>query len=113
MTAWGEIWDRLPPSFPSFPGSGYPGPQPVPAFEGPATAVFSVTEAPDIVARAYQMTLETEGYDTDAPVDPAEDGSRTIDAVGAEPGCQVQITVAPRGDRTLVTILYGAACPFR
>jgi hypothetical protein len=41
---------------------------------------------------------------------PAEDGSIVIDSVG-EGDCRIQTTIAPLGDTTFITVLYGAACP--
>jgi hypothetical protein len=44
---------------------------------------------------------------------PLEDGSYVIDSTGDPEGCQVQTRLAPHGEATLVSVLFGAACPFR
>ena len=41
-----------------------------------------------------------------------EDGSITINAVGPDPACQVQVRVRPLSGLTNVVVLYGAGCPF-
>jgi len=107
-TAWGRIWDALPPSFPAFPGA-----EPGTASEGPASAVLSVAKEPAPIAAFYQKALREAGYDIEALAGPMEDGSTTIDAVGADPDCRVQVTMVPRGGLSIVTILFAAACPYR
>ena len=55
--------------------------------------------------------LDSEGYRTDQS-GPLEDGSFVLDSTGAAAGCRVQTTLTPQSGTTLVTILFGAACPF-
>ena len=57
-----------------------------------------------------QDALETATFSTIGLNGPAEDGGWTIDSVG-EGDCQVQTTIAPLGDMTFITVLYGADCP--
>jgi hypothetical protein len=107
-TDWGRIWDSLPADFPSYPGS-------TPAQEaaaGPASGVLAVqgTDAGTIVAWLQSM-LEQRSYRTETLSGPLEDGSFVLDLVGATPGCRVQVSVAPLGGLTTVTVLYGASCP--
>jgi hypothetical protein len=40
-----------------------------------------------------------------------EDGSRQLESTGSG-ACRIRTTVAPHGTTALVTVLYGAACPF-
>ncbi len=107
-TDWGRIWDSLPSAFPSYPGS-------TPAQEastGPASAVLAVpgTEA-RTVAVWMQSTLEQGSYRTEALSGPLENSGFVLDSIGPTPGCRVQVSVAPIGALTIVTVLYGAACP--
>jgi hypothetical protein len=107
-TAWGRIWDSLPAGFPSVPGS-------TPAEEaatGPASATLAVdgTDA-SAIAAALKAQLEAAGFTTEAFNGPAEDGGFVLESAGTVAGCKVQATVAPLGGLTIVTILYGAACP--
>ena len=107
-TAWGRIWDSLPAGFPAYPGSS-------PAAEaatGPASAVLAVqgTEA-RAIADWMQSTLEQATYSTEARTGPFEDGSYVLVSTGPGPGCRVQVSIAPLGGLTTVTVLYGAGCP--
>jgi hypothetical protein len=105
--AWGLIWDGLPEGFPS-----YPGASPTDTGGGPATAVLDVgSAAPATVAAFYKSALEDAGYSTDGLSGPLEDGSWSLDSSG-DAGCQIQVTVAPMGTSTIVTILFGAYCAF-
>lgn len=104
---WGRIWDRLPAAFPIYPGAA-------PADEaqtGPVSAVLAV-EGQDArtIAAWMQAELEHDGYRTEAFNGPLEDGGFILDSVG-EAGCRIEVAVAPLGGLTLVTVLYGAACP--
>jgi hypothetical protein len=106
-TEWGRIWDTLPTGFPRYAGS-------TPSEEGatgPASATLAI---PGNVAAAVATwiagQLTGDGYTVDGATAPLEDGSFVLDA-GKGPGCRAQVTVAPIGGMTTVTVLYGAACP--
>ena len=107
-TAWGRIWDSLPAGFPSYPGS-------TPAEEaasGPASAVLAVQGIDArTIAGWMQSELERATYSTEALSGPLEDGSYVLDSTGTAPGCRVQVSIAPLGGLTTVTVLYGASCP--
>lgn len=107
-TAWGRIWDSLPAGFPTYPGA-------TPAEEastGPASAVLAVQGAdPRTIAGWIQSKLEQATYSTKALNGPLEDGGYVLDSTGTAPGCRVQVSIAPLGGLTTVTVLYGAGCP--
>jgi hypothetical protein len=106
-TEWGRIWDDIPPSFPTYPGAA-----PTEAGEGPASAVLDVGDVePAEVAGYYVPAVESLGYSTVSRSDPREDGSIEIEWAG-ETTCRIQATITPLGGSTIVTILYGAGCPF-
>jgi hypothetical protein len=109
-TPWGEAWDALPPGFPVFPEStpADPGDPTV----GPVSGAYVTTVAPDDAAALQTVGLYATGYSTEAVTGPYEDGSIVIDAVGLDPACRVQITLRPAGGLTMITVLYGAACPW-
>lgn len=106
-TAWGRIWDALPPSFPR-----YAGANPTDTGEGAASGQLEVPGTVDQVAAFYKGALEAAGYATLSLSGPMEDGSRQLESQGSAAGCRVRTTIAPHGTTTLVTVLYGAACPF-
>lgn len=107
-TAWGRIWDELPPGFPH-----YPGAEPAETGGGPASAALAVPATASAAVDWYRGALTRAGYDTEALSGPLEDGSVVIDSVGrGDPDCRVQTSLVPRGDRVIATILFAAACPF-
>ncbi len=107
-TDWGTIWDTLPKGFPTPPGS-------TPAEEtatGPASANL-VVDGSDAkgIATGVQQALGVAGYKTKGLQGPLEDGSYVLEMTGSPVDCRVQVTAAPTGGLTTVTIMYGAACP--
>ena len=107
-TEWGPIWDTLPSNFPTYPGST-PGEE---TAAGPASANL-VVDGLDAkgIATLLQTLLTQAGYTTVGLSGPLEDGSYVLEMTGAAAGCRVQVTAAPTGTLTTLTILYGAACP--
>jgi hypothetical protein len=106
-TDFGRIWDELPSGFPAYPGSN-----PTETGEGPVSGQFSVPADVPTVAAFLQAAMEGAGYSTDALSGPFEDGSMSLESSNPDFGaCRVQTTIAPAGDATLVTVLYGADCP--
>jgi hypothetical protein len=108
QTGWGTIWDTLPKGFPTPPGS-------TPAEEtatGPASANL-VVEGSDAkgIASGVQQALGAAGYRTKGLQGPLEDGSYVLEMTGPSSDCQVQVSAAPTGGLTTVTILYGVGCP--
>ena len=107
-TEWGRIWDAVPPSFPV-----YTGAKPTETGSGPASAEYDVDGTPAAVTDFYRGALEAAGFATEGVDGPLEDGSLVISSTGEPGGCRVRTTVAPLGGTTVVTILFGAECPFR
>jgi hypothetical protein len=108
-TAWGEAWDAVPPGFP-LPPNAEPAEPGDPA-DGPVSGAFVVGLAPDQVVNVMQADLVAAGYSTEALSGPLEDGSVVIDSAGRDPACRVQTRVRGLSGVTMITILYGAACP--
>jgi len=108
--AWGAAWDALPPGFP-VPPNAKPADPGDPA-DGPVSGAFVVGGAPGDVAKAMQNALGAAGYRTEALSGPLEDGSLVIDSVGRDPACRVQTRVRPLGGTTMITVLFGASCPW-
>jgi hypothetical protein len=106
--AWGEIWDRLPASFP-LPSDAQPA-QPADPVEGPSSGAFTTGLGVDEAARGIGTALAGAGWSIQ-PMTSGEDGSRDISAVGASPGCRSLVTVRPLGSVHFVTAYYGAGCP--
>jgi hypothetical protein len=107
-TPWGRIWDTLPGGFPVIAGST-PSEE---AATGPASAIFAVEgNTAKRIATSMQAALEAAGFRTEGLSGPLEDGAYVLDAAGTPAGCKVQVTAAPLGGLTTVTVMYGAACP--
>ena len=105
-TAWGRIWDALPPAFPA-----YPGAQPAQTGAGPASATLQLPAQVDVAADWTREALEAAGWTIAAANGPLEDGSFVIDATAAGT-CKAQVSIAPMGGVTIATVLVGAGCPF-
>ena len=108
-TPWGRIWDQLPAAFPE-PSGAMPS---EPIGRGASSAELAVGAAPNDVGGFYVTSLPGAGYPVVAQQGPLEDGSRVIDAAGAQAGCKLQVTITPLSGVTHVTIFFGASCPFR
>jgi hypothetical protein len=107
-TAWGRIWDTLPAGFPTYAGATVSEE----AATGPASATLVVNaNVAKAVVTSMRTSLERAGFSTTAYSGPLEDGSYVLDLRGATDDCKVNLTATPRGSLTVLTILYGAACP--
>jgi hypothetical protein len=107
-TAWGRIWDSLPTTFPTIAGATMSEE----AATGAASAVLTVNgQSPKDVAALMQRLLSGAGYSTIGLTGPLENGGYVVDMAGRPQGCKVQVTTAPTGSVTTVTVLYGATCP--
>lgn len=106
-TAWGRIWDAIPGSFPKPPDSQ-------PATETgdiPTSAQVAVrTGTPESIAQFYLDALSAAGYSVGKD-GPLEDGSITVTASDGYQ-CRMELSVLPIDVGSLVTVLYGAGCPF-
>jgi hypothetical protein len=106
-TAWGRIWDAVPSGFPMFPGSSVADP----VSPDPVSATFALEGGdPAEIASWMQAALETAAFGTESLSGPLESGSFVLESIG-EGDCRIQTTVAPMGSLTVITVLYGAACP--
>ena len=104
-TEWGRIWDAIPRSFPV-----YPGATAATEIGAPASAQFVVPANVSTATTWMKSALDATGLRTTVS-GPLEDGSMTLDSVGPN-GCAAQTTIARTGGVTVLTILYGARCPF-
>lgn len=106
-TEWGRIWDALPPSFPLPPDAVA-----TETGEGPASASLAVGANAKTTSDFLQSALTAAGYAFESVEGPSEDGSFTLNAIGRDPGCLVQVRVRPLSGTTNVVVMYGAGCPF-
>lgn len=107
-TGWGRIWDAVPAGFPLPAGASPVSP------DRPASGAWSLASGDaTTVTNDLKAALEAAGYATAGVSGPLEDGSWIIDSVGKPSTCHVQTRVAPLGTTITITVLFGAACPFR
>jgi len=107
-TEWGRIWDALPAEFPRYPG----GTIAEDVSPDPVSAAFALAEGdPAQIAEWMQTSLEMATYSTEGLSGPFEDGGYVLDSVG-DGDCRIQTKVTPMGTLIIVTVRYGAACPF-
>jgi hypothetical protein len=105
-SAWGRIWDDLPPGFPVPPAATATD------IDEPVSAAFDVPAGVADTATLMQSSLERSNFSTFALSGPLEDGTIVIDSVGpTTTDCRVETTISPLGGLTRLTIRYGAACP--
>jgi hypothetical protein len=106
-TAWGRIWDAVPSTFPMIRGA-------VPATdtgEGAVSALLAL-QAPDamVIAAFYRDALQAMSM-TVTMDGPLEDGSVIVSGTDGN-DCAVQVSVRPSGSTNLISVLYGAGCPY-
>jgi hypothetical protein len=112
-TGWGPIWNELPPGFPKPQGA-----EPAEVDSGPVSAAWTVASSGAAnpvadsvtIAKRYADAFSAAGYGggRDGPL---EDGAYTAWASNGY-GCDILVTAKSQGEETLVTVLYGAGCPF-
>jgi hypothetical protein len=87
---------------------------PAKADHGPVSAAFTVPSAvktPRALADYYAAALDEAGYGGTGIDGPLEDGSLQVWSTSGY-GCDSLVTILPRGQKSLVTILLGALCTF-
>jgi hypothetical protein len=106
-TEWGRIWDAVPSTFPVISGA-----EPATDTGDGAVSELLALQAPDpmVIAAFYRDALQGMGMivSLDGPL---EDGSVTVSGTSGS-GCAVQVGVRPAGSTNLISVLYGAGCPF-
>lgn len=105
-TDFGRIWDALPPSFPTLPGQQTADPG-----AGPTSGSFVVNMTAEDAARAMAAALTNLGWTADV-ASALEDGTVVLDAGGAREGCATEVRFTPMSGTVVMSVLYGAECPF-
>jgi hypothetical protein len=104
-TEFGTIYDSLPSTFPKLVGQ-----EPAPTGAGPTSGSFvanmSVTDARKII----EVGLIAQGWRV-AVGSPLEDGSVVLEATAAG-GCKTEVRFVPLSGTVIMSVLYGASCPF-
>jgi hypothetical protein len=104
-TEFGDIWDALPPSFPTFPGA-------IPTtIQGPTSGAFAVGADVGTASQTVAAALRASGWQVDGG-SALEDGSVVLEATGPADGCRAEVQFTPLSGTVTMSVLYGAACPF-
>lgn len=106
QTSWGRILDAVPAAFPVFPGATRADPPP----GGPLSGAWATKASVDEVSTWYRDALLAAHFANVDLGSPLEDGSRVLDAQGDLAACKAQLSVAPAGSLTMITVLLGAGC---
>jgi hypothetical protein len=106
-SAWGPIWDAVPPEFLVFAGA-----QPVETDQEVSATLDHPAEAasPEAVAQVYATDLTLAGWQA-LMEGPLEDGSVAVNAARDSTTCRARVTATPLGGVVRITVLYGADCP--
>ena len=105
-TGFGRIWDGLPPSFPTLPGQ-----QPAETGGGPTSGSFALNMDVAAASQAMAAALRTSGWTVEVG-SPLEDGTVVLAAGGAREGCAAEVRFTPLSGTVVMSVLYGAECPF-
>jgi hypothetical protein len=104
-TEFGRIWDSLPDTFPRMARS-------TPVDEaGPVSAAFATSTDVETASRGIGQTLMDLGWSVDIG-SPLEDGTVILEATGPPAGCKAEVRFTPMSGTVVMSVLYGAECPF-
>ncbi|MBA2381192.1 MAG: hypothetical protein H0V73_03695 [Chloroflexi bacterium] len=106
VTGFGPIFDSLPASFPKLPGQ-----EPATTGAGATSGSFAVNMTADDAALAMAAALTNQGWTADVS-SALEDGTVVLDATAALPGCKAEVRFTPLSGTIIMSVLYGASCPF-
>jgi hypothetical protein len=105
-TEFGTIFDSLPPSFPKLLGQ-----EPSETGAGPTSGSFAAKMSVGDARKVIEVSLVAQGW-TVAVGSPLEDGTVVLEAT-AQAGCKTEVRFTPASGTVIMSVLYGASCPFR
>jgi hypothetical protein len=105
-TEFGRIFDWLPPSFPTLPGQ-----EPAATSAGPTSGSFAVNLSVADARKIIEVSLVSVGWRV-AVGSPLEDGTVVLEASHAPAGCKTEVRFTPLSGSVIMSVLYGASCPF-
>jgi hypothetical protein len=105
-TEFGTIFDALPPSFPKLPGQ-----EPGETGSGPTSGSYAVNLSATDARTRIAAALTAAGWAVDVG-SPLEDGTTVLEATHAPAGCRTEVRFTPLSGTVIMSVLYGASCPF-
>jgi hypothetical protein len=108
-TAWGRIWDALPPWFPLPAGA-----IPTQTGSGPFTAELALPSGSTAAGAAafFRSEFQKVGFPAVNLDGPLEDGRFVVSVPGSGGACQIEVQAVPLASGVVARVLYGAGCPF-
>ncbi|TMF33629.1 MAG: hypothetical protein E6I26_13850 [Chloroflexi bacterium] len=106
VQGFGQIFDSLPPSFPKLLGA-----TPAETGMGPTSGAFAADMEPKTASDLILMLLRSAGWSVETG-SPLEDGTVVLDATHEPAGCKAQVRFTPVSGSLIMSVLYGASCPF-
>jgi hypothetical protein len=105
-TEFGKIYDSLPPSFPKLLGQ-----EPAETGSGPTSGSFVANMSVADARKIIEVSLIAQGWTVQVG-SPLEDGTVVLEATGGKVGCKTEVRFTPVSGTVMMSVLYGAACPF-
>jgi hypothetical protein len=106
VAGFGKIDDALPPSFPKLAGQ-----EPADPGAGATSGSFVVNGTVAALSKTLKTALVGLGWTVDVG-SPLEDGTIVLEASHAPAGCKTEVRFTPASGTVMMSVLYGAACPF-
>jgi hypothetical protein len=106
VAGFGVIFDALPAAFPKLAGQ-----EPAETGDGATSGSFAVNLSPADASAAIEAALTAQGWSVDVG-SPLEDGSVVLEATHAPAGCKTEVRFTPLSGTVIMSVLYGASCPF-
>jgi hypothetical protein len=105
-TEFGTIYDALPPSFPKLLGQ-----KPAETGAGPTSGSFVAKMSVADARKIIEVSMIAQGWTVQVG-SPLEDGTVVLEATGGNSGCKTEVRFTPVSGTVMMSVLYGAACPF-
>ena len=105
-TEFGTIFDSLPPSFPTLPGQ-----EPAATGASPTSGSFAANLSVADARKIIEVSLVSLGWRVTVG-SPLEDGTVVLEASHAPAGCKTEVRFTPLSGSVVMSVLYGASCPF-
>jgi ABC-type transport system substrate-binding protein len=105
-TEFGRIFDALPPSFPKLLGQ-----EPAETGAGPTSGSFAANMSVGDARKIMEVSLIAQGWTVEVG-SPLEDGTIVLEATSTKVGCKTEVRFTPRSGTVIMSVLYGASCPF-
>jgi hypothetical protein len=105
-TEFGTIFDSLPPSFPNLPGQ-----EPAAIGAAPTSGSFAANMSVADARKIIEVSLVAQVWTVNVS-SPLEDGTVVLEATGATAGCKTEVRFTPVSGTVIMSVLYGASCPF-